>query len=44
MVEYALILVLMAVACIVMLTIFGQQLIVLWQSAIDQMHNPGHLF
>jgi Flp pilus assembly pilin Flp len=43
MVEYALILCLMAVACIVMLTIFGQQLISLWQGVIDNMRNPGHI-
>ncbi len=44
LVEYALILVLMAVACIVVLGIFGNQLIAFWQSALDQMRNPGHIF
>lgn len=43
MVEYALILVLMAVACTVILGIFGQQLILFWQSIIDGMRNPGHI-
>jgi len=43
MVEYALIMVLIAVACVVILVIFGQQLILLWQSVIDQMRNPGHI-
>jgi Flp pilus assembly pilin Flp len=43
MVEYALILVLMALACVVILGIFGQHLILLWQSIIDGMSNPGHI-
>ena len=43
MVEYALIMVLIAVACIVILGIFGQQLIAFWQMVIDQMRNPGHI-
>ena len=43
MVEYALIPVLMAVACIAVLGIFGQQLITFWQSIIDGMRNPGHI-
>jgi Flp pilus assembly pilin Flp len=43
MVEYALILVLMALACLLMLNLFGQQLILLWQSVIDNMKNPGHI-
>lgn len=43
MVEYALILVLMAMACILILGIFGQHLIVFWQSIIDNMRNPGSI-
>lgn len=43
MVEYALIMVLIAVACIAVLAVFGQQLITLWQGVIDQMRNPGHI-
>ena len=43
MVEYALILVLLAVACIVMLGLFGQQLITFWTLILDQMRNPGHI-
>lgn len=43
MVEYSLILVLVAVACIVVLVLFGQQLVLFWQQAIDQMRNPGHI-
>ena len=43
MVEYSLILVLMSIACIVVLGLFGHQLIAFWQLVIDALSNPGHI-
>lgn len=44
MVEYAFILVLVAVAVIVSLGVFGQSVLGLYQHVMDTMHNPGNIF
>lgn len=44
LVEYALILVLVAVALIVALGVFGQGVLGLYQQVLDTMHNPGGIF
>ena len=44
LVEYALILVLVAVALIIALGVFGQGVLGLYQHVLDTMHDPGGIF